>query len=128
MMDMEMKTLMAVEWHFGIPDGEEKIQFILDDIDYKNEIIATSAITQTLVDYGVRKESISFEERETYSHPSIYICEAEIGRFDERYHEKQSVYTSVCRLEITFTYVWEHRGDYFECKPIDNHYIMTKKS
>lgn len=125
---MKMKTLMTVEWHFGIPDGEEKIQFVLDDIDYKNEIIATSAITQTLVDYGVPKESILFDERESYNSPSTYICEAKIGRFDERHYENQSIYTSVCRLEITFRYVWEHRGDYFECKPVDSHYIVNKKS
>jgi len=125
---MEMKTLMTVEWHFGIPDGEEKIQFVLDDIDYKNEIIATSAITQTLVEYGVKKESISFEERDSWNVPSSYSCQAEIGRFDERYHENQSVYTSVCRLDITFSYVFEHRGDYFECKPVDSHYIVNKKS
>lgn len=98
---MKAKVLMDVDWHTGIPDGEEKISFILDEFDIDDSEICMQKAKERLIEYGVTKESI--QQEEWYSDTFHIVCE--IGRFDKTYSNPVFIFTKECDVKVRFSYV-----------------------
>lgn len=98
---MKAKVLMNVDWHTGIPDGEEKISFTLDEFDIDDKELCMQKAKERLIEYGVQEETIKQEE--WYSDAFHIVCE--IGRFDKTSSNPIFLFAKECDVKVKFSYV-----------------------
>lgn len=114
---MEMKVLATARWHHGIPDGEEKVSFVLPKFDIHNKKEAERIAQDLLVRYGAKNI-----ERDDFF-DNMLIFQADIGRFDKALPSEIKPFVNRCSVEIEFKYIWEYQNKVYELNEINEEII-----
>ncbi|WCK57612.1 hypothetical protein PP175_26480 (plasmid) [Aneurinibacillus sp. Ricciae_BoGa-3] len=117
---MQVKVLATLEWHEGIPDGKQTVSFVIPEFDIANNKEAWEIGLQLLIEYGVQPETI--KDIETYN-GSLQFS-ALMGRFDQPLAPHATRFTTMADVEITYDYVWEHRGKVYELNELSNQTVI----
>lgn len=118
---MDMKVLATISWHYGIPDGDNKIGIVIPDFDIDDRNAQIEAGKQALIDYGVAENTIKLDDTMSCS----LVFEAEIGEIHRALHPSVKPFTKLCDVTITYRYVQVHRGKVFEPQVIEDVYIAN---
>lgn len=110
---MNIKVLLRLYWHTGIPDGKNHVDLIVEDFDITNEEIAVQKITEALQEYGAT--DISFD----YSLRYIPEYEFKASIMDKSRYRSPLFQPSPENVNVKAQWVQEHHGCYFEMKQVE---------
>jgi hypothetical protein len=117
---MDTKVLASISWHYGTPDGDNEVCFLLDDFNIDNQDEAQQAATQLLLDFGVKEDDMISEG--TCSYRAI------IGNFEGKYPAGFKPFVKECNVDVTFEYVLSHHGRIFTLgKEIEKRIYESKR-
>lgn len=111
-MKMEIKVKFTYEWHWGIPDGEEKFEAVSEWFDTSDQEALTGKMKHVFLEYTSNQskpiQMVHDVDLPTHAYEDTYEMIADIE------HGIRNIET----IYVTHEYVLEHQGKYFKCEEI----------
>jgi hypothetical protein len=112
---MEPKVHLSLNWHEGIPDGENNVTLIRDDFDIIDEKLTIEEIKKALLEYGAMDISYNFSSGHEYHFTAI--IQKKNPHLPEYLARLSNPNEHDIRVDVSS--ILEHRGRYFELKEIE---------
>lgn len=99
---MEIKVLMTITWHDGVPDGGRRKLLLCKDFNIKDSELAKERIREALTEYGAKdiEYDYSFGEEHHFTTSIKNQLFSSFSLYGERYDEHS--------LKIELSWVIEH--------------------
>ena len=102
---MDMKIKFRFDWHWGIPDGEESYEIVVDWFDIENKDVLESRINEAFTRLNIQIHDV---EPAKHAYRDVYVIIADM----------EKGIRSSCDVQISYEFVIEHQGRYFKCEEI----------